>query len=342
MTVQSDESLRNGRDQARSNRGAWTSILLALVAVAAIVMLKSQKMPVDDSAPRIDYPALVKQKTDEASRQDDLARRRFEDSLAKEMARYEPWFEYAAKKSSLHVATPEAMGAIVYHLARDKVLNTQDTDAYLDEALGPILKPIANAYARDVGTVMNRFEYDLRSISVKLATDLAAIGPGDPQTPQRAIPNVANWQSFDQVLKNLGFNVATVGVSTVFDASAIVSSRIGPEVLKRIAAIASRMFAKQVVRIAAIPVLVTMDGPLPIVDLLALAGVVWTGYDLYQMQSQFEIEVRDSTKSKLYGIRDAVNSQARTFAEGKFVAFNKLQASMGNQTNDRFKQGAGS
>jgi hypothetical protein len=336
MAVQSDESHSMEKDQTRFSRGTWVIILFALVAVAAIVMLKSQNTPVvsgvPDLASSIDYPALVKQKTDEASRQNQQARKHFESSVNREIARYEPWFEFAAKKSSLQVATPTAMGAIVYCLAKDKVSGTQETDRYLETVLGPILKPIADAYARDVGMVMNRLDYDLRGISVKLATDLAAIGPGDPKGPQRPVPNVGNWRDFDQALKNLGFNIPAVGVSTVFDAYGIASSKIGPVILKRIAAISSRMFAKHVLRLAATPVLTTMSGPIPIGPLLALANVVLTAYDLQQMQSQFANDVSTATRSELHAIRDVMNKHARKYADDKLAAYKKLQASMGNKT----------
>lgn len=336
MAVQSDESRSMERDQTRFNRGTWVIFLFALVAVAAIVMLKSQNTPVvsgvPDLAPSIDYPALVKQKTDEASRQNQLARKRFESSLNREIARYDPWFKFAAKKSSLQVATPTAMGAIVYYLAKDKVSGTQETDAYLEKALGPILKPIANAYARDVGAIMNRLEYDLRGISVKLAIDLAAIGPGDSKGPQRPVPNVKNWQNFDQALKHLGFNVPAAAAAHLPTTKGIPSFRMGPLIQKRIAPIGSRMFVKHVGRVAALPALVAMGGPIPIGPLLTLAGIVWTAYDLQQMQKQFENEVRTSTKSELHAIRDVMNRHARKYADDKLAASKKLQASMGNQT----------
>ena len=345
MAVQSDERPSMERDQTRFNRGTWVIILFALVAVAVIVMLKNQKSPVVSGVPvpapapvpTIDYPALVKQKTNEAIRQDQQARKRFEDSLNKEIARYDPWFQYAANKSSLELATPTAMGAIVYYLAKDKVSGTQETDTYLENALGPILKPIANAYARDVGVVMNRLEYDLRGISVKLATDLAAIGPGDPREPQRPVPNVGNWRDFDLALKHLGFNVPTAVANLIANPNSIPAFRVGPVVLKRIAEISSRMFSKQVVRLAAAPVLATMSGPIPIGPLLTLAGIVWMAYDLQQMQKQFENEVRASTKTKLHAIRDVMNRHARKYSNDTLAASKKLQESMGNQTNDRIR-----
>ena len=346
MDVQSDERPRMERDQTRFNRGTWVIILFALVAVAVIVMLKNQKSPVVSGVPvpaptpvpTIDYPALVKQKTNEAIRQDQQARKRFENSLNKEIARYDPWFQYAANKSSLELATPTAMGAIVYYLAKDKVSGTQETDAYLEKTLGPILKPIANAYARDVGVVMNRLDSDLRGISVKLAIDLAAIGPGDAKGPQRPVPNVKNWQSFDQALKHLGFNVPDVVATHLLTTNGIPSFRMGPIIQKRIAAISSRMFAKHVLRLAATPVLATMSGPIPIGPLLALANAGLAAFQLQQMQSQFANDVHTSTKTKLYAISNVMNGQARKYANDTLAAYQVLQASMGNQTNDRFSK----
>lgn len=141
------------------------------------------------------------------------------------MARYEPRLEFAAKKSSLQVATPTAMGAIVYSLAMDQVSGTQETDAYLEKALQPF-KPIANAYARDVGVIMNRLEYDLRGNSVKLATDLAAIGPGAPKGPQRPVQNIKNWRDFDLALRNFWGSMLSLGVLLYLTPMALLLPRL--------------------------------------------------------------------------------------------------------------------
>jgi hypothetical protein len=319
-------------------------ILLALVTVELIAFLNIPKSPVEPRPapppiPKVDYETLVKQKINEASRQDGLALKRFEGSLSKVITRYEPWFTYAASKSSEKAGKPIAMGAIVYYLAKDQVSKKGETDAYLTKTFDPILKPIMVGFARDVKKVMDGLEYDLRSISVKLAIDLASIGPGAVPVSQRPIPRLDTWRDFDQALKGLGYKV---GVSTVYVVDDFADFKVVPDIVKRIATISSRMFAKPIVKAASSPVLATLDGPLPFGDILSLINIAWAGYNISQMQTQFQKEVRVSMKNKLDGIREAMNNRARIFAASKVSEFKKLQEGMGNQTNKQFEGNAGS
>lgn len=325
-----------------------------MTAVGAIAFLESQKSPVvrpktsavpQPAAPpvlKVDYQALIKQKINEAAQQNRFAHKRFEDSLRKQIARYEPWFEYAARKSSEKAAKPEAMTAIVYYLAKDQIYKKGETDAYLTKELGPDLNPIVDGFSRDIQHVMNRLEYDLRGISVKLAIDLASIGPGAPPALQRPIPRINTWRDLDQALKDLGHKVGAVGVSTVFVADDIATSRVATNIVKGLAAISSRMFAKPIAKVATSSAVAFFDGPLPFGDIASLIGIAWAGYDISQMQTQFQEDVRVSTKNKLDGIRDAMNKRARTFAENKVSDFKKLQEGMGIQTNKQFKGKVGS
>lgn len=348
MDVQSTQvNHRTGTERTRYPKGVLAIIIFALVTVGFIAVLKSPKSPVEPRPapaplPRVDYQALIKQKINGAARQDRAALNRFEDSLRKEIARYEPWFEYAASKSSEKAAKPEAMTAIVYYLAKDQIYKKRETDAYLTKELGPDLDPIVNGFSRDVKHVMDRLEYDLRGISVKLAIDLASIGPGVTPPSQRPIPRIDTWRDLDQALKDLGYKVGTVGVSTVFVADEIATSRFATNVVKGIAAISSRMFAKPIAKAATSSVIAAFDGPLPFGDIASLIGIVWAGYDISQMQTQFQEDVRVSTKNKLDGMRDAMNKRARTFAVSKVSEFKKLQEGMGNQATKQFEGKAGS
>lgn len=326
MDVQSTQAgPRSRTDRLRYRRGVLAIILLALVAVGVIAFLKSQRSPVNP----IDYKSIVKQKTNDANRQDDLALTRFRDSLEKEIARYEPWFVYAASEAGSKASKPTAMEVIVYYLAKDQIYGRHETDNYLTKKIGPILDPIVDGFARDVNMVMDRFENDLRLTTVKLAIDLAAIGPGNPRLPRHDVPSVDSWAKFNQALKNLGCNTAGVAVSVAFDVTAIADSQVSAEILKRIVAASSRIFARQAARVVALVPLPALDGPLPIGDILALAGIAWTAYDISQMHDEFRDDVRKSTRAKLDEIRDVMNNRAKAFADSKVAEFKKLQAAMG-------------
>ena len=70
---------RSRTDRTRYRRGVLAIVLPALEPVGVIAFLKSQRSPVNP----IDYKSVVKQKTNDAYRQDDLALKSFHDSLEK-------------------------------------------------------------------------------------------------------------------------------------------------------------------------------------------------------------------------------------------------------------------
>lgn len=333
------------RHRTGTDRTRLAIIIFATVIVGLIAFLQFQKSsvaprPAPPPIPKVDYETLVKQKINEASRQDGLVLKRFDGSLSKVIAYYEPRFAYAASKSSEKAAKPDAMGAIVYYLAKDQIFKRGETDAYLTKKFEPVLKPIVDGYSRDVKKVMDRLENDLRVISVKLAIDLASIGPGATQAPQRPILRIDTRSDFDQALKDLGYTV--VLVSKDFVTNDFASFKVTPDIVKRIAAISSRMFAKPIEKAASSSALAAVDGPFPFGDILSLLGIAWTAYDISQMQNKFQNDVQDSMKNKLDGIRDAMNKRAKTFAVSKISEFRKLQEGMGNQTNKQLERKAGS
>lgn len=225
-------------------------------------------------------------------------------------------------------------------LAWDKVKNEHQADAHLTREIGPLIDPVVHALGRDVGAEMDKLESDLRRISVHLAFNLASFGPGNPPAPRRidAATHITR-EFFEQALKNLGYHAAGVGVSIAFDAYAIANSRVGADVLKKIAAVSSRVFAKQVIRMAASTVLVLADGPLPIGDILAAVGLLWTAYDISQMQVQFENEIRMSTETRFGEVRSAMKAQVNVFAASKVSEFRELQSKMGSTSVELFTRG---
>jgi len=310
-------------------------ILTALVAVLMIFWLKSHKTsvlpPPELPAPAIDYSREVKRLVDVASLRDNEAFRRFETSLATVIASYEPRFSKAADAASGKASEYESIAKIIYYLAWDQATDEHRTDEYLTQTIGPIIDPVVSDFGRDVGQAMDNLENELRKNTVQLAIDLAALGPGNPPPPQQFEAPMDITRAFDQALGNLGLNATGVGVSVAFDAFAVANSRVAASLLNGVASLASRMFAKQVAKVAASAVLVVADGPLPIGDILALAGLVWTGYDIVQMQNKFRDEIQKSAAIQFRQVRDGMRGHATTFAEGQLSAFVDLQSKIGSR-----------
>ena len=317
------------------------AILLAtLLTIGVVAVLKNQKKPVEQrpavTLPKIDYAKLAKKKVEDAIQQDELALKRFEASLRNALGTYGIKSAEAAEAISAQASQPDAMAAIVFYLAKDQITSGHQTDDYLNNLIQPIFVPIVDEFGNAVSFATATFENDLRRTSVQLAIDLASIGPGASENNRRTVPDADIRREFDSAVRNLGINVAVTVVLVPLDVASLIGSKGGPGILKGIRALASRMFAKQVVKLAATPALASIPSPLPIPQLIAVASLAWTAYGIYQMQNEFHDEVSTSITDKLGEISKAMKIRANDFALGKLNEHRSVQTAMADNTIKAF------
>ncbi len=318
-------------------RKAIPIIILALLAIAAIVLLKAQKTTVPTrpppDPPRIDYVPLIQTHADQASRRNVNALQSFELDVNRIIKQHEPKLQATASAASKEAAGYRSCCAIVYYLAWDKVKKDTRTEAYLDSEIKPITDPAINALASDINAAVDRLNADLRRSTLLLAKDLAALGP----TEDRASVNVdlqnLDKADLDATLKNLGFNAVGVGVAVVFDIVEIRRIIRGSVIIgKKIATIAARLFAKAVGKATVVAVAPAADGPLPIGDTIAVIGAMWTTWDIYSGQKEFERELNTSLSNMLREANASIHKQAVEHANAILKKYQELQDNIGSET----------
>jgi len=313
-------------------------LIFALAAVGTIVWLKSKKVPVEApvvsaSAPvAVDYTAKVNRLVAAARTDDEAALKRYTVSLKNLEFASGVRFDAAAENAATIASSNESIVHTLYFLAYDQINTTQETDVYLSSRIKPLLTPVMTEYVGDVNHATSVLENDLRVISVTLAMHLAALGPGAPSMPTQMSVTATQAAQLDQTLKNLGINAAGIGVSLAFDAFAISEAQLAKRLLRSITSLAGRLFAKQVSKVAASITAAVVDGPLPFGDLIALAGLVWTGHDVYAMQQQFHDEIKTVTRAELATTTTQINRQALANAAAKVESFRVMQAEIGKKS----------
>jgi hypothetical protein len=222
--------------------------------------------------------------------------------------------------------------AIIYYLAWDKVRGTSKTEDYLDSEIKPIIEPVVAALAADINTAVDTVEADLRRSTLVLAKDLAALGPPKKQRSIKVNIDGLSKADFKQSLGNLGFNAAGIGVALTFDAFAISKSMIGKLIWAKIKSIALKMFGKQVAKVVGSIVAAAADGPLPVGDIIAVGGLIWTGYDVYAGQKDFENELRTSLSNLLLEANADIHKQAVNHANSMLKEHQEFQDDIGSKT----------
>lgn len=303
-------------------------LLLALLAVAGIALLKWQTAPV----PRrevTEAAARVQVHTLHAAQRNQNAVELFQLDLEQMQEDQQRRQVEVAAEAAAAAATAGNCLRLVALLVQDQWSGERAVEAHLQSLLGPHVDPFRGALEADVAAAVDKLERELRRSTLQLANDLAALGPGraarDPQAAARASADL------QQGLRNLGFNAAGLGGSLVFDAVAVAQSSLRPLLAKQLAALAGRRFAGQAATVAASAAAAAADGPLPIGDILAVAGLAWTAYDGYASLQAFERDVNTAVNNQLAETQSTLHKQALERAKLLLKHYQRQQETLGRE-----------
>ena len=248
------------------------------------------------------YRALIASKTLLAEQERDEAMARFKASLRQTIASAQPQLDVAAEQAALILTEKKMMAQLLVAMARDRVGSKNTTEAFLVQSVGaPLVEPVVHGLQYAVGAVADQLTADLQTITVRLAFELAAPAPSLPYMALRSEGTSELQQQLRKPLQDVGVGGGVLMAAGIFDAAAVGQ-------------VATRMFGKQAARVAASGALVVADGPLPIGDILAAAGLIWTSYDIYKLGNQFGESVHASTRKNLDASAHATETRALAFA----------------------------
>lgn len=318
-------------------------LILAVVAIGLIAYLKSQKSEIQPAprprAPGVDYSKLIQLHADQASRRNINALKVFEMDVNRVVKEHEAKLSSAAREAAREAADYGSCCKIVYYLAWDKVKGQNETEAYLNREIKPFVDSAAQAFGDDVDAALKKLDYELRRSTVQLANDLATLGPAQHAPETTVDVDLMRYGDFQQSVRNLGFNATGIAVSVAIDAVALRRTQLPAVFWKKITAIAARLFRKQVAKVAGSAAVAAVDGPLPVGDIIALGGMIWTGYDIYALQKEFEKEITTSLDNLLADASNNVHKQAVAHATEMLKNHQKLQDDIGSQAADQIATG---
>ncbi len=310
-------------------------LLLAAIAAGGIVFFKMGKKPVrldpEPPPPAIDYSSFIKPLADQANNRNLAALKTFEMDVNRIIKHHKSKLRSAVAAAVQEAADYGSCCKIVYYLAWDKVRGGTNARDYLDKFTTRFLdRPVATM-GKDLNEAVEQLSYKLRGSTLTLATDLAAIG-ASADGPRPAVSDEMSQADFDKAMRDLGLNASGVLVSMVFDAVAIGKSQLLAILQKKIGPIAARLFGKQIAKLAGSAAFAAGDGPLPVGDIIAAGGVIWTSYDIYASQKEFEAELYNSWTNSVQEGTNKMHKQAIAHASELVERYQKLQGNISSQT----------
>lgn len=356
--VMKNQPSANSEYEKRSRRpgnnffGYAFILILAVLSCMVIVWLKSQKSPVsrkitssmkplsDDSANKrlVDYSDLIHEHTNHARSQNEIALKKFEMDMNLIVKKHNSKLMTAAQRASKEAADYSSCCKIIYYLAWDKVKGKNQTEAYLNKEIKPFIDPAVRAFGKELNIASKKMDFELRKNTVLLAKDLAAFNPNSSVQKGTVDVDAMSCLNLQQSLRNLGINAAGITVSVVLDAVALCKSRLFALLWKKITTVAARMFSKQVATITGSAIVAAADGPLPLGDAIAAAGVIWTGYDIYASKKEFEREINASLHNLLDESKIRVQRQVAEHATKTLKTYSAIQGKIGSQTLEQINK----
>lgn len=312
-----------------------------LFAAAAIVMImaciKAHATAVRRrSDERLAY--MIQLSVDAAGARNQQAVRLCETELNTILAQQLPEVQRQGQAAAEDLATYQSCGKIIYSLARDKLKGSDVTGQYVGERMQAHLRNPLKKLSSDLEAAVGRFELSLRESTVGLARDLAQLTPcgmpRDVSLPADLKPNA----DADQALANLGVNGVVFGASLSFDVWAVLSTRVVKSLTSSAAAAAARMFARPAATAAAEVTVALADGPLPVGDIIAAIGGLWTAYDVYATRKQFEREMMRAIDNMMPNVRRDIQRRALEHVRAILKEHQRMQDAIRRRSVQEFEK----
>lgn len=316
-------------------------ILLVLLAGLAIILINHQKIGITlrqpGPNPEINYELLIDTSSKQAHQRNINALRIYELEINRIIKKHEPRLLSAADKASSAVAEYKSCCSLIYCLAWDEVEKTHSADNYLKKAITPYLQPALKEFSNEINHAINQLNYDLNSSTMQFATDLANVAPNLPPSSQTEVNPKMNHEEFQQALRNLGLDASITGVAITFDIYALSQSTLMKKLWQKMKEKAAKTFAKQTAKLAGSALAVAVDGPLPIGDIIAGIGCIWTAWDIHTSRKDFQKDIRASLHNHLLTSKENLHKQAVDHANTLITEHQKLHERIGQESVDQLK-----
>ena len=198
---------------------------------------------------------------------------------------------------------------IIYSLARDKITSSNTAAEYVDAQMHAYMEQPLKKLTGDLETAIGRFDLSLKENTVGLARELAQMNPRNAGKAIVLPTDVKSSDDINKALNNLGLGGITIGISTPLDIWAVMNAKIVKSITAKVTASATLMFARPAAAAVSEVAIAAADGPLPIGDIIAVIGGLWTAYDIYSTQKQFEVEMRTSVENMMPDLQRSIQKQ---------------------------------
>lgn len=295
-------------------------LAVAIVIIIAIAYFKTCETPVTDK-----FSHMIQFSVDAANAKNQQAVALCEADINAILSQQFPELNRRGQLAAKDIASYASCCKIIYSLARDKITSSNTTAEYVAVRMHSHLEQPIKKMSGDLETAISRFDLSMKESTVGLARELAQMNPRNKGKTISLHTSMKSSDDINKALNNLGLGGVTIGISIPLDVWAVLSANIVKSITMKVTATAARMFARPVAVAVAMPAIAAADGPLPIGDILAIIGGLWTTYDIYSTQKQFEDEMKKSVDNLLPDLQRNIHKQLRDHIHSILKEHQRLQ-----------------
>ena len=310
-------------------------LLVAMIVAGTVTLLRSARQPVvvrQEAILSAGNPDRIRISVDAAATKNARAVDICENEINSLLDRHFAEIQAAGHKAAVDVSSYDSCRRIIYRLAKDSVRGTSSAASYVDREMTIGIEPALRACAADLEAALGRFDLALQKSTAGLASDLALSQSSSKWQEIAVAVDLEAGQDLDTTLRNLGFQGVGIAVSGGFDAWAVMNSTLMKKLLEKAVALAGRVFARPAATAVASVTAAAVDGPLPIGDIFAVAGIAYTAYDISATRHEFRTDLKASVDNALPQMKRSVHGQVMDRVHAILDAHQNAQDEIRNQS----------
>lgn len=285
-----------------------------------------------NNQPSTERVAFVQSQYQLALARNRISVKTYEVAQAKLDSEFRKKFEDVARDTSEKLSDKQAIALTVYYLAKDTVARTNEVDRYISQVAGPALKDVLDQYIKELEKLTENLEIDLHVTSLEYSGVVTVNDSTRDSSRRYPSHDVKSSTEFEKALSNLGYQTAKLSTKVTFNLYNVSGGNAIRPSLTRIQALASRIFAKSVAKLIATAAAPLFEGPLPIAKIWAIISVLWTGYELAELQPTYRSALLKSLMEDLESTSKEIGASAKDIRVQKANSFDELLAEVRTQS----------
>jgi hypothetical protein len=238
----------------------------------------------------------------------------------------------AAGPAAKSVATFRTCLRLIALLASDKVRGRSDANNLVRRRINDWLDPDIDNCHRQIQDAIDTFDRELAASTLTLATELAGIGATAATSPTLGHQPGLGRLSLNEALVFLGFESVTLPPAIAIDVYDLIHNRLMRWLINNTTNTAKWIFARPIAAATAEAACVVIDGPLPIGDVIGLAGALWTARDVYRLRPRFKQKLVTAIREGLSQSRIQIKKDALNALQDRVVSHAAIQARIHDET----------